>query len=155
MWVFRHFMRALVGKTFLGGAALVMVGGAFLSEALSYTTGTARNMGPGYFPALVSGLLMLVGAAILFQGLVRATHPPQFPVRPIAAISIAIGIFGATITTFGLIPAIAGTVIATAFAEPVGRPFRIAALAVLMCLIAWAVFVLALGLPLFLVKMPR
>ena len=66
---------------------LIAIGAAAMFIARNYPFGTALRMGPGYFPMLLGGLLILFGLAILASGLrdgradrrllvaARADHP--------------------------------------------------------------------------------
>ena len=57
--------------------------------------GTAARMGPGYFPVLLSGLIIAIGLVLGLRG-VTVEGPPIEPVqlRPISFIVAAILIFG-------------------------------------------------------------
>ncbi|RYZ12050.1 MAG: tripartite tricarboxylate transporter TctB family protein [Comamonadaceae bacterium] len=58
---------------FFSGVMFTTVGGAFAIGATSYTIGDGARMGPGYFPLMLGVLLLLLGAAIMFQGMVVET----------------------------------------------------------------------------------
>jgi ABC-type spermidine/putrescine transport system permease subunit II len=98
------------------GAAVVLVAiglaGAYFGKDLSF--GTAGSMGPGYFPIILSWIIVGVG---LVLGLTAVTveGPPIEPIqfRPITVIIAAILVFGILISTAGLaIAAVLLTVLA-------------------------------------------
>ena len=50
------------------GALFIVLGVGFgLNAYLSLDLGTTMRMGPGYFPLLLSGLLVILGVAILLR----------------------------------------------------------------------------------------
>jgi len=52
-------------KDRVGGVLLVAVGAAVVMAGVGYGTGTLRQMGSGFFPAVLGVLMALVGAALL------------------------------------------------------------------------------------------
>jgi hypothetical protein len=50
------------------GIILSAIGAIAAIMSSHYSLGTAENMGPGYFPLIVSGLLVLVGVSLLLRG---------------------------------------------------------------------------------------
>ena len=48
----------------LGGGLVIAIGAAFLLFGRELEFGTARNMGPGYFPTVLSGMMIALGAAM-------------------------------------------------------------------------------------------
>lgn len=138
----------------LGGLALVVFGAGYLWVGQHYSLGSARNMGPGYFPLLIGVLIVLIGAILALQGLLRGGPRPGFWPRPVAAIGAAIAAFWAVIATFGLVPAIVATVALSALAEPGPRTIRVVLLSGVLVGMCWSIFVAALGLPLRMVRWP-
>ena len=56
-------------KNVAAGAIFTLIGAYFCIEAaLNLRMGTAFRMGPGYFPIVIGGLLVLLGLAIAFLG---------------------------------------------------------------------------------------
>ena len=80
---------------------LIGIAGIYFGSDLAF--GTAARMGPGYFPILLSGLIIVVGLVVGFKGL-TIEGPPIEPVqlRPISFIIAAILIFGFLIERIGL-----------------------------------------------------
>lgn len=100
-------MRRVDSRDLIGGGLITLAGAWAMHHSLtSFNIGTAARMGPGYFPALVSGLLMLCGLMIMIPALFRAGPRPMFELRPMLWISLSVLAFGLLVLTFGLVPAI-------------------------------------------------
>lgn len=83
-----------------GGLALVAVGLWFLTQSYGLELGTARRMGPGYFPLFLSVLLIVLGAIIGLKPFL--TLPWRGPVFILAAPIF----FGLTVRGLGFGPAL-------------------------------------------------
>jgi uncharacterized membrane protein len=131
------------------GAIFTALGLAFGAEAiLSLPIGSALRMGPGYFPLVLSGLLVVAGAAIALRSIGQA--PPAerpFPWRGLAVLLPAPIVFGATIRGLGLIGATALVVVISAFASRRVSPMLAVLLAVCLTAFCVAIFHYGLGLP--------
>ena len=56
-------------KDFLAGLLLLAVGAGGFLMALDYPFGSALRMGPGYFPRVLAGILMVFGIFVLIRGI--------------------------------------------------------------------------------------
>src|SRR5690606_35925724 len=84
-------MRRVDYRDLIGGGLITLAGAAAMYQSLTaFSLGTAARMGPGYFPALVSGLFMLCGLMILIPALFRAGPMPKIEFRPLIWISLSI-----------------------------------------------------------------
>src|SRR5690606_10417796 len=100
-------MRRVDYRDLIGGGLITLAGAAAMFHSLTaFNVGTAARMGPGYFPALVGGLLMLCGIMILIPALLRAGSMPTFEWRPLFWISLSTLAFAVLLVPFGLVPAI-------------------------------------------------
>ena len=100
-------MRRVDYRDLIGGGLITIAGAAAMYHSLTaFTVGTAARMGPGYFPALVGGLLMLCGVMILIPALLRAGPMPVLEFRPLFWISLSVLAFALLVLPFGLVPAI-------------------------------------------------
>ncbi len=92
----------------LGGLLMLALGAGTVLQAQSYTLGTLRRMGPGFFPTILGVLLVLVGAALLLTAWRGApttpTHQPP-DLRGGVCICLAILAFCLLGVSFGLAPA--------------------------------------------------
>ncbi len=100
-------MRRVDYRDVIGGGLVTLAGaGAMYHSLTSFNVGTLARMGPGYFPALVSGLLVLCGLLILIPALMRAGPMPRVEFRPLFWISMSTLAFALLLIPFGLVPAI-------------------------------------------------
>ncbi|AUL13722.1 tripartite tricarboxylate transporter TctB family protein [Bordetella bronchiseptica] len=100
-------MRRVDYRDLIGGGLVTLAGAAAMYHSLTaFSVGTAARMGPGYFPALVGGLLMLCGVMILIPALLRAGPMPVLEVRPLFWVSLSVLAFALLVLPFGLVPAI-------------------------------------------------
>lgn len=134
------------------GLFFVLVGLGFLAVAQSYDLGSAARMGPGYFPSAVAAVLVLIGGAVVVQGLMAragASPEPTVPFSLTAAIIIlgSAVLFAFTLSYAGMIVAILVTVVVSSAA--VGRAFHRQTLILAVAVAAFSVvlFVFLLGLP--------
>jgi hypothetical protein len=67
-------------KDFWAGLMFIGFGGFFMIWALShYQMGSAVRMGPAYFPAVLGGLLVLLGVFVFIEGLAMKGPPLALP----------------------------------------------------------------------------
>ncbi|GAB1577548.1 tripartite tricarboxylate transporter TctB family protein [Bordetella petrii] len=100
-------MRRVDYRDLIGGGLTTLAGAAAMYHSLTaFTVGTADRMGPGFFPALVGGLLMLCGLMIGIPALWRAGPMPKVESRPLFWVSISVLAFALLVLPFGLVPAI-------------------------------------------------
>lgn len=132
----------------LCGALFVAIGLFFLSESLGLEIGTAFRMGPGYFPMLLSGVLILLGVVILVQA-ARVEGEPVGPVawRGMLLILPAPIIFGLTVRGLGFVPAVFVTAFVASFASTRMTLVLALVLSVLLAVFSVIVFSYGLGLP--------
>jgi hypothetical protein len=132
----------------IAGTLFVLIGAAVLIVGRRYPTGTAMHMGPGYFPALLGMVLIVLGAVIGLRAFRRRDWTAiGWGWKPLAWIVASMLAFGFLMPRVGLIPALA---VMLPFAAAAGREFlvrEVIVLTVLMCLFAAGVFVYGLKLP--------
>jgi len=97
-------------RDFWAGIIYIAIGAAALFMAQGYPLGTLQRMGPGYFPSILGGLMLLFGVT----SLVRSFSVAGPLVAPIAwkALFLVIG----SSALFALLLPRAGLVIASMFA---------------------------------------
>ena len=79
-------MRLRNARDLLAGLLFLAFGLAFLLVAQNYPLGSARRMGPAYFPVVLSLILIGVGLATV----VRSYIVPGPPVRNVAGTALAL-----------------------------------------------------------------
>lgn len=139
----------------IGGALLIAGGAWFLLHSGHYSMGTLRRMGPGYFPVVIGGMIILFGLLVLVPGLLRAGSLPRPEWRPFLTISASVLAFALIVERFGLVPATFALTIAAALAEPGLRPLRTLLLAIGLSGIGVLVFTQGLGIPIPAIRWPQ
>ncbi|YBV97637.1 tripartite tricarboxylate transporter TctB family protein [Phyllobacteriaceae bacterium JZ32] len=132
----------------LCAALFIALGAFFALQSFGLELGSAFRMGPGYFPLLLSGLLVILGLVILVQ----ATQYEAEPIGPVAWRGIlfilpAPIVFGLTIRGLGFVPAVFLTAMTAAFASRRMKPGIALLLAGGLTIFSVIVFSYALGLP--------
>jgi hypothetical protein len=140
-------------KDFWAGIMLIGIGAAAMFIARNYRFGSALRMGPGFFPTLLGGLLILFGIAIMATGLFHNEKiKEQLSVRALILLPVALLLFGILMKLAGFIPALAALVICSAAA---GREFKlreVLLLTVVLTVLSVALFIWGLGLPYSLIQ---
>jgi hypothetical protein len=135
-------------KDFWSGLLFLFVGGTALVLAQRYTLGTAFKMGPGYFPAMLGGLLAVVGLLAVARSFIRpgaALEP--FHWRLLLIVTGSTVLFGLLMRGAGLGVAVPVMVLATATASVYFRWRTALVLAVGLTALSALLFVKGLGLP--------
>jgi hypothetical protein len=141
-------------RDILAGAIFIALGLVFLVGALGLERGTAFRMGPGYFPLVLAGLLVLIGAAIALRALREeelAINMHAVPWRGLVLILGAPVLFGLTVRGLGLLPAIAIVALISSFASRRMKPVLAAGITVVLTVFCVLVFNVGLGLPIRLI----
>jgi len=58
-------------KDLITGLLFVIIGVIFQFYSSIYEFGTTSNMGPGYYPSLISAILMLLGIILVVKNLIK------------------------------------------------------------------------------------
>lgn len=148
-------------KDLAAGVLFIAIGLFFGITAWSgLRLGTARSMGPGFFPTVLSLVLIGLGIAVAAGAVERsgprgasaeagASGTPAWRVswRGLLLVSAAIVYFAVTVRGLGMAPALGGTTLLAALATERNSLAAAAVLAAALTAFCLAVFVFALGLP--------
>ena len=141
-------MRLRNAKDLFAGGLFLVFGVVFLVLAQNYPLGSARRMGPAYFPVVLSLILIAVGLATMMRALLVASPPIRdFAAKSLALVTASVVLFGLVVQGAGLAVATAALVLASA---PASRSFRLVPtllLAGALALFCTLLFVTGLGLP--------
>ena len=143
----------IVSLRFVVAVILALIGLTAFIIGLNYDFGSARRMGAGYFPLVLSGVLVLLAVAEGVTELLKSDQMPsqQLDWRPLLAILAAVAGFAVIIPLFGMIPAFFVVIgFATLSEAKYGwKPALV--LSVVICIGAWLLFsqLLGMSLPLF------
>lgn len=136
-------------RDFIAGLLFIAIGVVAVAVAArDYPMGTAMRMGPAYFPAVLGGILILLGAWVAARGLRSGEKVKgDWGLKPLLLIALAVVLFGFLMSKLGLIPALVAVFVVSAAA---GREFRWKEVLVLTAVMsAFAVVVL-----LYVLKIP-
>jgi len=139
-------MHLLRNRDILGGVVLILIGVYFLIAGRDLDFGTLRRMGPGFLPTVTASVLTAFGVGIALAGLRRHVDAEAPALRPTLLILAAVACFAILVPRLGLMPAVAGSVIVAAFADPRHTLLTAVLLGAGAAVASWAVFILGLGL---------
>jgi hypothetical protein len=138
----------LDNKDVWAGLFLIAVGVIAVVIARNYTFGTALRMGPGFFPTVLGGFLILSGLYILTSGLRSGeTLAASWSLRSLIVLPLALALFGVLIDRAGFIPAMLVLIFGSGLAGTDFRLIELLVFSVLLTALCAIVFVWALGLP--------
>lgn len=145
-------MRDILAGAFLAGFALL-----FVIPGFGYGIGTMGRPGAGGVPFAVGAIMLILAGGIALGGVrnlqtidQRIGFNPE-RLRHISFVMAAIALFALGIERLGLMPSTALAVIVSSLADRQSRLSHSCLLAVIMCVIIWAIFKLGLQVntPLF------
>ena len=135
------------------GLAFMLIGLAGLYFGSDLAFGSSSRMGPGYFPSVLGGILVLFGVYLMIVGLRKGEKiAVRCSLRAVIVLPLSLIAFGVLMTHAGFIPAMAALVFGSASA---GREFKfveVLLLTVLLTGLSVAIFIWGLGLPYPLIK---
>lgn len=140
----------LRSKDFVTGLLFAAIGAWFAFAGADYGIGTARRMGPGYFPVMIGGALFLVGLGLILKTAFarRAGEAtPRLHLWPLFFLTASVVAFGLTINRFGLVAACISCVLLAGAAGRSTRWPETIAVAIGMTIFSGLVFIELLGLP--------
>ncbi len=137
-------------RDFFSGLIFVVVGVVFAVGATNYSMGTSAKPGAGYFPLILSVLMAILGAIVLFKSLTIETEGGD-PIgriawRPLIVIVGAIAVFGLCITRLGMIATIPILIVITSLAGDEFGWLGVVINAVVLTVASWIIFIVGLKL---------
>ncbi len=137
-------------RDFVSGLMFVLVGAGFAIGATNYSMGTSARPGAGYFPLILSVIMAILGAIVLFKSLMieSANGDPIGSIawKPLLIIVAAIVVFGLTLDRLGLILTVPILIIISSFAGDEFRWRGVIISSIVLTFFSWAVFVYGLKL---------
>ena len=143
-------MRIKSQRDFWSGLMFMVAGIIFAVGATNYSMGSSARPGAGYFPLLLSVIMAILGAIVLFKSLTIET-PGGDPVghiawKPLIIIVAAIAVFGVTIELLGMIASIPILIFISSLAGDEFRWRDVIVNAAVLTLGSWLVFIVGLKL---------
>ncbi len=132
----------------LCGALFVGLGLFFALQSLDLDLGTTFRMGPGYFPLVLSCVLILLGATIVVHAF-KVEHEAigNIAWRGLIFILPAPIFFGMTVQGLGFVPALFLAAFIASFASTRMKPLMALVLSAALTVFSLLVFTYGLGLP--------
>ncbi len=141
-------MAAINKADFTAGLLFIFFGAVFGLQCLGLEMGSTLRMGPGYFPAVLSVVLLGLGAAIVVSAFGSVGEDVgNYAWRGMVFILAAPVFFGLTVRGLGFVPSIFVTTLIAALAGLKLKPLYALGLAVGVTIFCTLVFSVALGLP--------
>lgn len=142
-------MRIKSPKDFWAGLMFITFGLFAAGWALAnYQMGTAVRMGPAYFPAVLGGLLALLGLITLVESFAIDGPPvPNLNLRPLLLICAGSVVYGYLMKPGGLIIATVALVFISAYGGHEFKWKEVAILSLALVIFSILVFVKGLTLP--------
>ena len=138
-------MKITSQEDFWSGVMFIGFGIAAIVIARDYPMGSAMRMGPGYFPTLIGGGLIFLGAVIAATGFrIKGEGIAPFPWRAIVLLSAAFGFFAWSMTTLGFVPALAGLIVLSSLSSRTYKWVEVAIEVVVLIAGCWAVLLVSL-----------
>ncbi len=136
-------------KDFFAGLIFIIVGVIALAIGREYSLGTTTRMGPGYFPAMLGWLLLVLGGIIFVRSLwFDGPNVGHVGFRPLVLVLAAMLAFAALLETAGLVIALIALIGVASFASSETRMRESLPLLAVLIFVALGLFVYGLGLPL-------
>ncbi len=130
----------------LGAGVLFLlfgIAGLVLGRDLDF--GSARSMGPGYFPMLISGLIILIGLVVTARSFsIEGPAIERLQFRPIFVLLVSLAIFSLLIREIGVVLTSILMMVAAAYARP--KVAIVETLVFAACVAAFVALVFVYGL---------
>jgi uncharacterized membrane protein len=140
-------------KDVWAGVMFIATGGGAMLVARQYPLGSALRMGPGFFPTLLGGILVLFGIYVMARGL-RRPEPIQaaWSLRAFVLLPLSLVLFGVLMERAGFVPALVALVFGSAAAGKAFKLVEVLLLTVVLTGLSVGIFIWGLGLPYPLLK---
>lgn len=135
----------------VAGGVVALIGVGFFALSISMDIGTASQMGPGYFPVVLStsvivlGLFLLIKATVANRSLVAQD---RIPFRKLCLVIGSVLFFGLAVRGLGYLPT---TFVVTSLAASASKSAtlrEVVTISVTVALLCYVVFIVGLRVPL-------
>ena len=137
-------------RDFWSGVMFIVIGAGFAIGATNYSMGVSARPGPGYFPLILSVIMVLLGAVVLFKSLTIETEGGD-PIgdiawRPLIVVVVAITVFGLLLPRLGMLITVPILIFITSLAGDQFRWKGVLAAAVVLTAASYLIFIFGLKL---------
>jgi hypothetical protein len=146
-------IKIMNAKQFVSGLIFFAIGLAIMVEGRHYDIGTATQMGPGYFPMLLGGILTILGATAMVTGIRSTVAVPigPWPVVPLFFVSLAVAAFALLINSWGLLAAVFALIALSCYGRLRRNPLEALVIFATLSGVTYGIFVYVLQLPIELI----
>jgi hypothetical protein len=135
-------------KDFWAGMMFFLTGAGAILMARHYPFGSTLRMGPGYFPVVLSVILIAFGLYVMLRGL-RKNEKIQgnWSIRALIVLPFSMALFGILMDLAGFIPALIALCFVSAAS---GKEFKfkeVLLMTIFLGVLSVAMFIWGLGLP--------
>jgi len=135
-------------KDFWAGVMLIGTGAVSMIVARNYSFGTSLRMGPGYFPSVLGGLLVLFGLYLVVVGLRRNEKiEGNWSLRALVVLPLSLVLFGLLMEYAGFVPALLALIFGSAAAGSEFKLSEVLLLSIGLTIACVALFIWGLQLP--------
>ena len=136
-------------KQLWAGGVFFLIGLLGLSQIPHYSIGRPTDMGPGYFPLLISCALVLLGLTASLLALVDRTATPigQWPLIQLALVTCGVLAFAFFVERAGLAFAVLLLVASTCWDRLRSRPIEVGLIYIVVLALTAAIFLYGIRLP--------
>ena len=143
-------MKVKSQRDFFSGLMFLVVGIVFAVGATNYPMGSSAKPGAGYFPLILSVLMAILGAIVLFKSLTIETEGGD-PIghiawRPLLVIVASIAMFGLALPRLGMFVTIPLLIVMVSFAGDEFSWKGVIATSVVLTIGSWVIFIWGLSL---------
>lgn len=140
-------------RDFFAGLLYILTGAVGMWMALDYPFGSALRMGPGYFPTVLGGIMILFGVAVLMMGVKNNEKiKGKWSIRAMIVLPLSAVAFGILMEELGFIPALAVLIPAAAASGHEFKWGEVTLLTIGLIILSLCIFIWGLGLPYQLIK---
>jgi hypothetical protein len=140
-------------RDFFAGLMYIITGAVAMWMARDYPFGSALRMGPGYFPTVLSGIMIVFGIYVVALGIRNNEKiAGNWSIRALIVLPLATVVFGWLMEEVGFIPAMLALIPLSAAAGKDFNWLEIVLLTIGLTIFCWAGFIYGLGLPYPLIK---
>ena len=126
----------MVNQNTWRGLLLAAVALLFLSQAPYYPIGSLNKPGPGLFPIIIAGILLVIGITIIVRSHFSEAVPLDFRVRNIVLIATSLVGFALVSEYANMLAGIVVMVVTASLASDAFSIPRTATITVVLCLVA-------------------
>lgn len=135
-------------KDFFAGLLFIVIGLVAMVMAQKFPMGTSLRMGPGYFPTVLSGIMIAFGLYVMARGLIKGEKiEGVWGIRPLVLVTLGLVVFGFIMERLGMVLALFALFFISALGGHEFKFKEVLILASVMTAAAWGIFIYGLGLP--------